>query len=87
MSTFGEVRAMTVATIQELRAGTMDVSRGMAIAANVKVLNDNIQAEVAVTKLAIATEKSAYRFGEVMRMGTAKVAEQLPALTVKGPTE
>ena len=80
MSTFGEIRAMSVATIKELRAGAMDVSRGMAIAANIKVLNDNIQAEVAVTKLAIATEKSSYKFGEVMRMGTAKIAEQLPAL-------
>ena len=77
-NSFGDVRAMCLQTVRELRTGQMDVSRGMAIAANIKVLNDNVHAEIAATKLAIATQNETLKLGEVMRMGTLTIAPQLP---------
>lgn len=69
LTTFGDVRRMIIDTISELRSGSIDVNRGMAIAANMKVLNDNIQVEINATKIALATEGRALSFGEVTRMG------------------
>jgi hypothetical protein len=69
LSTFGDVRRMIIATIMELRSGNMDASRGMAIAANMKVLNDNVQVEINAAKLAMATEGRAHNFGRVVGMG------------------
>lgn len=69
IATFGDVRRMILDTISELRAGRMDVSRGMAIAANMKVLNDNVQVEINAAKLALATEGKAHTFGRVVGMG------------------
>lgn len=69
MTTFGDVRRMILDTIVALRDEKMDVSRGMAIAANFKVLNDNIQAEINATKMAVATEGRAHNFGRVVGMG------------------
>jgi hypothetical protein len=66
---FGEVRQLILETILNIRDGGLDVSQGMAMAANFKVLNDNINAEIAATKLSIQTENSAHRFGEVVSMG------------------
>lgn len=67
--TFGDVRRMLLDTICELRNGDMDVSRGMAIAANFKVLNDNINAEINAAKMCSMTEGSAHEFGKVVGMG------------------
>lgn len=78
VSTFGDVRRIVLDTIVGLRDGSMEISRGMAIAANVKVLNDNIQAEIAATKLAIATENKLHSFGQVVHMGRRLIAETLP---------
>lgn len=69
LTTFGDVRRMIIDTIVQLRAGNMDASRGMAIAANMKVLNDNVQVEINAAKLAMATEGRAYNFGRVVGMG------------------
>lgn len=60
---------MILDTIVQLRHGDMDVSRGMAIAANMKVLNDNIQVEINAAKLALQTEGRAHSFGRVVGMG------------------
>jgi hypothetical protein len=69
LATFGDVRRMILDTIVELKAGNMDVSRGMAIAANMKVLNDSVQVEINAAKMAIATEGKAHSFGRVVGMG------------------
>lgn len=69
LATFGDVRRMIIDTIVELRHGNMDASRGMAIAANMKVLNDNVQVEINAAKLALATEGKAHTFGRVVGMG------------------
>jgi len=67
--TFGDIRRMIVSTIVELKEGNMDVSRGMAIAANMKVLNDSVQVEINAAKMALATEGKAHNFGRIVGMG------------------
>lgn len=67
--TFGDVRRMIIDTIVQLREGNMDATRGMAIAANMKVLNDNVQVEINAAKLALATEGKAHNFGRIVSMG------------------
>jgi hypothetical protein len=69
LMTFGDVRRMILETIVALREDKMDVSRGMAIAANFKVLNDNVQAEIAAAKMTLATEGKAHSFGRMVGMG------------------
>lgn len=68
-TTFGDVRNMILGVIVDLRNDKMDVSRGMAIAANFKVLNDNIQAEINAAKLSMVTAGTAHEFGKVVTMG------------------
>lgn len=80
-ASFGEVRQLILETILNIRDGGLDVSQGMAMAANFKVLNDNIQAEIAATKLSIATENSAYKFGEVVQMGRRLIGSQIETTT------
>ena len=70
LRTFGDVRTIILDTIFQLREGTMTAATGMAIAANMKVLNDNVQVEINAAKMSIATESKAYKFGEVVAMGT-----------------
>ena len=67
--TFGDCRRMILDTIVALRDDKIDVGRGMAIAANFKVLNDNIQVEINAAKMALATEGKAHNFGKVATMG------------------
>lgn len=67
--TFGDVRRMILQTITELREEKMDVGRGMAIAANFKVLNDNVQVEINAAKMAHLTKDEANNFGKVVGMG------------------
>lgn len=69
LMTFGDVRRMIVDTIVELREEKMPASTGMAIAANMKTLNDNIQVEINAAKLALLTEGRAHNFGRVVGMG------------------
>lgn len=69
LATFGDARRLILDTIQELKTGKMEVSRGMAIAANFKVLNDNVQVEINAAKMALATEGKAHQFGRVVGMG------------------
>jgi hypothetical protein len=74
IATFGDARRMILDTILELRRGDMTASTGMAIAANMKVLNDSVQVEINAAKLAIATEGKAHNFGQVVGMGQKLLA-------------
>lgn len=47
----------------------MPATTGMAIAANMKVLNDSVQVEINAAKMALATEGKAHSFGRVVGMG------------------
>jgi len=69
LATFGDQRRMILDTIMELRSGTMDVNRGMAIAANMKVLNDSVQVEINAAKMSIAARQAGHDFGGVVNMG------------------
>lgn len=69
IATFGDARRMILDTIAELRGGTMEVGRGMAIAANMKVLNDNVQVEINAAKMSILAKKESLNFGRVVGMG------------------
>lgn len=69
IETFGDVRQLLLQTVVQIRDGEIEISRGMAIAANIKVLNDNIQCEINAAKLALLTEGRAHQFGKVVRMG------------------
>ncbi|MDE3023155.1 MAG: hypothetical protein KGI54_15115 [Pseudomonadota bacterium] len=69
INTFGDARKLILQTMIQLRDGKIDISRGMAIAANMKVLNDSIQCEINAAKVSmIATEKG-HDFGKIVRMG------------------
>lgn len=69
LATFGDVRRSILDTIQSLKTGGMDVSRGMAIAANFKVLNDNVQVEINAAKMALLVKDEAHNFGRIVGMG------------------
>ena len=69
IATFGDARRMILDTIQELRDGSMDIGKGMAIAANMKVLNDSIQVEINAAKMALQAQQAGHNFGRVVGMG------------------
>ena len=69
LATFGDQRRMILDTIMELRSGAMDVGRGMAIAANMKVLNDSVQVEINAAKMAMVANKEGHNFGRIVDMG------------------
>lgn len=69
LMTFGDARRIIIDTIVQLRNGSMSGATGMAIAANMKVLNDNVQTEINAAKLALQTEGRAHNFGRVVGMG------------------
>lgn len=74
LKTFGDVRREIVATIIALRDDKIDVSRGMAMAANFKVLNDNVQVEINATKMALLAKNEAHNFGKIVDMGQRFIA-------------
>ena len=80
IETFGDARRMILDTIVELRSGEMDISRGMAIAANMKVLNDNIQIEINTAKLLISATKEGYDFGKLVPMGRKMIGSNSDAI-------
>jgi hypothetical protein len=69
ITTFGDARRTILDTIQRLASGEMDVGRGMAIAANMKVLNDNVQVEINAAKTVILATEKGHDFGRVVGMG------------------
>lgn len=66
---FGDVRRIIVQTIADLRNGTVSPTLGMAIAANMKVLNDNVQTEINAAKVAMLAHEKGHDFGRVVGMG------------------
>ncbi|WP_294768608.1 hypothetical protein [uncultured Rhodoferax sp.] len=76
LASFGDQRRLILETIQELKSGSMDVGRGMAIAANMKVLNDSVQVEINAAKMAIAARQAGHDFGGVVTMGQKLISAQ-----------
>lgn len=75
--TFGDARRMILQTIADLRNGNIEVNKAMAIAANMKVLNDSVQVEINASKLAMQTEGRAHNFGRVIGMGQRLIGNDL----------
>jgi len=73
LTTFGDARCIILDTIIELKSGKMEVARGVAIAANMKVLNDSIQIEINAAKLSLQAGAVGKTFGDIMRLGTRPV--------------
>lgn len=69
IDTFGDARRLILETMIQLRDGTIPINTGMAIAANMKVLNDNLQCEINAAKLSLLAHEGAHEFGRVVQMG------------------
>lgn len=86
-TTFGDTRKLIIDTIMELKSGKMDISRGMAIAANMKVLNDSIQVEINAAKLSLSASQNGKDFGEIMKLGRRPLADESVLIEQEGFTE
>jgi len=73
VKTFGDVRTLILQTIMQIRDGGLTTAEGMAMAANFKELNSNIQCEINAAKLSILTEDKAHKFGALRQMGTTLI--------------
>jgi len=80
LATFGDVRRMIIDTIVQLRNSEMDVGRGMAIAANMKVLNDSVQVEINAAKMAINANQAGHDFGRIVGMGQRLIGNSVEQL-------
>lgn len=69
LSTFGDSRALILETIIALKKGEIRPEVGVAIAANMKTLNDSIQVEINAAKMSIKAREIGKDFGEIMRLG------------------
>jgi len=69
LMTSGDARRIILETILALRNGDMPATTGMAIAANMKVLNDSVQVEINTAKMAILATEKGHDFGRVINMG------------------
>jgi hypothetical protein len=67
--TFGDVRRIIVETIMDVRSGAMPASTALAIAANMKVLNDSVQTEINAAKVSMLAHEKGHDFGRVVGMG------------------
>lgn len=70
IKTFGDVRHLILQTIMSIRDGGLTAQEGMAMAANMKELNSNIQCEINATKLSLQADAIGAKFGKVVTMGT-----------------
>lgn len=70
----GDARRVILETILDLRSGKMPAATGMAIAANMKVLNDSIQTEINYTKVAMLAQERGHDFGRIVPMGQRLIA-------------
>jgi hypothetical protein len=65
----GDARRLILETILALKSGDMPANTGMAIAANMKVLNDSVQVEINAAKMSILAKEKGHEFGRVVGMG------------------
>lgn len=73
--TFADARAMILATIVDMKNGTIPVAQGAGILAGMKMLHDNVQVEINLAKLAIATEGKAQQFGKLVARGSTPLVK------------
>ncbi len=69
LMTAGDARRLILETILALKSGDMPATTGMAIAANMKVLNDSVQVEINAAKMSMLAKEKGHEFGRVVGMG------------------
>ena len=75
VKSFGDVRQLILQTIIGIRDGEISTSQAIAIAANMRELNSNIQCEINATKLSLLADNRAAKFGNVVSMGRRLIGE------------
>lgn len=73
--TSGDVRRMIAETMQEIRSGKIDSSRGQTIAALAKELTASMQAEVNVAKLNMQLMKEGMNVNKISNMGRLLIGD------------
>jgi hypothetical protein len=66
---FGDARRLILQTMMQVRDGEIPVSVAMAMAANMKELNANIQMEINQVKVWLQAEEHGHGFGKMVKMG------------------
>lgn len=84
VKTFGDARQLILQTIMGIRDGGLDVNQAMAIAANMKVLNDNIQCEINAAKVTLLAEERGHQFGRIVHMGQKIIGNMEEPKTISG---
>lgn len=69
ITSFGDARRMLLETIAAVRDGSLDTSKGVAIATLMKEVNSNIQVEINQAKMVIAAQAAGHDFGRIVGMG------------------
>jgi hypothetical protein len=70
----GDARRLILETILDIRSGKISAATGMAIAANMKVLNDSVQTEINAAKVAMLAKERGHDFGRIVPMGQRLIA-------------
>lgn len=73
---FGEVRQFLLQTALDIRDKKITPEDGLAIAATIKVMNDNIKQEIDINKLAIQTHNTLFSTGDVVRLGKRTLSDE-----------
>lgn len=74
--TSGDVRRMIAETMQEIRSGKIDASRGQTIAALAKELTASMQAEVNVAKINIQLTQAGMGVNKISSMGKLLIGDE-----------
>jgi ABC-type bacteriocin/lantibiotic exporter with double-glycine peptidase domain len=74
--TSGDVRRMIAETMQEIRSGKIDASRGQTIAALAKELTASMQAEVNVAKINIQLTQAGMGVNRISSMGKLLIGDE-----------
>lgn len=83
--TSGDVRRLLAQSMQEIRSGQMDTSKGQVIAALAKELTASMQAEVNVAKLNAQLLKDGASLTRISHMGKLLIGDEAtPTLDGKG---
>lgn len=77
IKSFGDVRSLIIDTILGIRNGSYTATEALAIAANFKALNDNINCEINAAKVSLLAEKEGHNFGKIVSMGTRMISSNL----------
>jgi hypothetical protein len=82
--TSGDVRRILAQTMIDVKDGSLEVSRGLAVASLAKELNNNLQVEVNIAKVRVSVAASGKNMGEVTEMGRLVIEDAGSVPTLRG---